>query len=94
MNTTYPHPIIAREGWPFLAIAVAAAALATFLLGGAVAVPFWLIALFVLQFFRDPARKIVEGAKSVVAPADGRIVAVERCVTPMRIVMPSRSACS
>ena len=78
MNTSYPHPIIAREGWPFLAIAVVAAALATFLLGGAAAVPFWLIALFVLQFFRDPARKIVEGAKSVVAPADGRIVAVEK----------------
>jgi phosphatidylserine decarboxylase len=78
MNNSYPHPIIAREGWPFLGISVAIAAIATYFLGGAMASPLWLIALFVLQFFRDPAREIVEGAKSVVAPADGRIVAVEK----------------
>lgn len=78
MNNSYPHPIIAREGWPFLAIAVALAAGATYWLGGLGALPFWIIALFVLQFFRDPARVIVDGDKSVVSPADGRIVAVER----------------
>jgi phosphatidylserine decarboxylase len=78
MDNSYPHPIIAREGWPFLAIAVVVAVAFTGWLGFLGASPFWLIALFVLQFFRDPARVIVEGAKSVVAPADGRIVAVEK----------------
>jgi len=74
----YPHPIIAREGWPFLAIAVAVALLATYFVGSAWASPLWVIALFVLQFFRDPARSVPQGENLVIAPADGRIVAVEK----------------
>jgi phosphatidylserine decarboxylase len=45
-------------------------------------VPVWLVALFVLQFFRDPARPIPGDARTVVAPADGRIVAVEKAEDP------------
>jgi phosphatidylserine decarboxylase len=71
----YPHPVIAREGWLFLAIAVGAAAAVTWL-AGAWSVPFWLAALFVLQFFRDPAREVPEGEGLVLSPADGRIVQV------------------
>ena len=77
----YPHPLIAREGWPFLALAVAAAALASWysLLWS---LPLWVIAVFVLQFFRDPARAVPGDAKTVVSPADGRIVAVEKVRDP------------
>jgi phosphatidylserine decarboxylase len=71
----YPHPIVAREGWPFLAGSVAAAALVTWL-GGWWSAPFWLVALFVLQFFRDPPREVPAGAGLVLSPADGRIVQV------------------
>jgi len=71
----YPHPIVAREGWPFLAGAVAAAALVTWL-GGWWSAPFWLLALFVLQFFRDPPREVPAGTGLVLSPADGRIVQV------------------
>ncbi|HEY5761814.1 MAG TPA: phosphatidylserine decarboxylase [Rhodocyclaceae bacterium] len=78
----YPHPIIAREGWPFLAIALIAAIVATYAGGWLLASPVWIIALFVLQFFRDPAREIAGGPTSVVAPADGRIVAVETVEDP------------
>ena len=81
MNASYPHPIIAREGWPFLAAAVAAAALATWFAGWWSA-PLWIAALFVLQFFRDPAREVPGGALTVVSPADGRIVAVESANDP------------
>lgn len=81
MRASYPHPIIAREGWPFLAAAIAAAAVVTSLAGWWSA-PFWVAALFVLQFFRDPAREIPEGAGVVVSPADGRIVAVEAATDP------------
>jgi len=77
----YPHPLIAREGWPFLAIAVAAAALVTGL-SLPWSIPFWIIALFVLQFFRDPAREAPGDAATVAAPADGRIVAVEKAHDP------------
>ena len=71
----YPHPIIAREGWPFLAGAAAAAAIATWF-GGWWSAPLWLVALFVLQFFRDPPREVPAGEGLVLAPADGRIVQV------------------
>jgi len=71
----YPHPIIAREGWPFLAAAVIAAAVAT-ALGGWWSLPLWLAALFVLQFFRDPPREVPAGEGLVLSPADGRIVQV------------------
>ena len=77
MNNYYPHPLIAREGWPFLAIAIVVALASTFWLGWG-SLPFWVVAVFVLQFFRDPARVIVAGDKSVVSPADGRIVAIEK----------------
>ncbi len=82
--TEYPHPIIAREGWPFLAGAVAASALATVFGGWLWALPLWLISVFVLQFFRDPARCAPQGDKLVLAPADGRIVAVERTLDTYR----------
>jgi len=72
----YPHPLIAREGWPFLAGTVVLALLASFW-SWKVALPCWLLALFVLQFFRDPQRLAPEGEHLVLSPADGRIVAVE-----------------
>ena len=78
----YPHPIIAREGWPFLAATVAAAFAVQWFAGGWWSVPCWLAALFVLQFFRDPPRSIPGDERTVVSPADGRIVAVESARDP------------
>jgi len=77
----YPHPIIAREGWPFLAGAVVLALAVTFW-SPWVSVPFWILALFVLQFFRDPPRMAPDSDTAVLSPADGRIVAVERVADP------------
>ncbi len=77
----YPHPVIARQGWPFLGIA-AAIAIAVSVFSFAWAIPFWLIALFVLQFFRDPPRAIPQRPNAVLSPADGRIVAVEKIQDP------------
>jgi phosphatidylserine decarboxylase len=78
----YPHPIIAREGWPFLAAGVAAALAAGWLGGWWWSVPLWLAVAFVVQFFRDPPRQIPGGERTVVSPADGRIVAVEKTEDP------------
>jgi phosphatidylserine decarboxylase len=78
----YPHPVIAREGWPFLGIALAASILVAWLAGWWWSLPLWLAALFVLQFFRDPAREVPDDPRAVVAPADGRIVAVEKARDP------------
>jgi len=81
MSASYPYPIIAREGWPFLAAATLAAAAATWFAGWWSA-PLWLAMLFVLQFFRDPARQVPGDARTVVSPADGRVVAVARARDP------------
>jgi phosphatidylserine decarboxylase len=78
----YPHPIVAREGWPFLAVAVALAVAVGALAGWWWSAPLWLAALFVLQFFRDPAREVPADPRAVVSPADGRIVAVEKARDP------------
>ena len=78
----YPHPIIAREGWPFLAAAAVASLAVTFIAPWYCSLPLWLLSLFILQFFRDPPRKIPGDERSVVSPADGRIVAVERTQDP------------
>jgi phosphatidylserine decarboxylase len=78
----YPHPVIAREGWPFLAAAIAASAAVHALAGPWWALPLWLATLFILQFFRDPPRPVPQEPNAVLSPADGRIVAVERVQEP------------
>ncbi len=78
----YPHPIIAKEGWPFIAAAVAAAAATHWIAGAWWAAPLWLVTAFMVQFFRDPPRAIPQESKAVLSPADGRIVAVERARDP------------
>jgi phosphatidylserine decarboxylase len=82
VRPAYPHPVIAREGWPFLAVAVAAAILVAWLAGVWWSLPLWLAALFVLQFFRDPPRDVPDEPGAVVSPADGRVVAVEKARDP------------
>jgi phosphatidylserine decarboxylase len=82
MSADYPHPIVAREGWPFLAIALLAAAAAAWFLGWWWSAPLWIAVLFVLQFFRDPPREAPGDARTVVSPADGRVVAVEPARDP------------
>ncbi|WP_119153454.1 phosphatidylserine decarboxylase [Caldimonas tepidiphila] len=79
----YPHPILAKEGWPFIAIAFFAAVFATSFFGpGFVSLLFWLALVFVVQFFRDPPRAIPADTDAVLSPADGRIVKVEKVRDP------------
>jgi phosphatidylserine decarboxylase len=82
MNDNYPHPLIAREGWPFLAIAAVVAVVLTVLGWFILAAVAWVVFVFILQFFRDPARTIPQGANSVLSPADGRVVVVEKARDP------------
>jgi phosphatidylserine decarboxylase len=80
--SSYPHPIIAREGWPFLAASVAVCLVVVWLAGWLWSAPLWLWTLFVLQFFRDPPRPIPGNEKSVLSPADGRVLCVEKAFDP------------
>jgi phosphatidylserine decarboxylase len=79
--SNYPHPIIAHEGWAHLAIAVIVAGVATAFFGWW-SLPLWVVVVFVLQFFRDPARVVPQGEGLVLCPADGRVLVVGNARDP------------
>ena len=80
-NNNQNRPILAKEGWPFIAIAVFLAIVVS-AINGWLGLIFVLIAIFVVQFFRDPTRQAPQGDKLVLSPADGRIVLVDEVDDP------------
>ena len=82
MTGPYPHSIIAREGWPFVAIALVIALALSWYGLWVLAIVAWIAFVFVVQFFRDPQRTIPTQANAVLSPADGRIVKVEQARDP------------
>jgi phosphatidylserine decarboxylase len=82
MNANYPHPIIAREGWLFVAIAMIVAVALSIAGLWILAVLAWAAVVFVVQFFRDPPRVVPQPPNAVLSPADGRIVKVELARDP------------
>jgi phosphatidylserine decarboxylase len=82
VSDDYPHPIIAREGWLFVAVALLVALALTLLGWWLVAALAWAVVLFIGQFFRDPPRVVPQQPNAVLSPADGKIVLVERARDP------------
>ncbi len=77
-----PTAPIAPEGWPFAApLVVAALAAAAFAPGWLAAIVAGL-ALFVVAFFRNPTRAISGDERTVVAPADGKVLCVDEIEHP------------
>ena len=77
-------PDVHREGWPFIAAAVALA----LLLGWFWSPAFWLliiIAGWMTIFFRNPVRVIPVAPGLVVSPADGRVEPTVRVVPPVEL---------
>jgi len=75
---------VAREGWPFIAIAWMLAVAAAFWwwpLAALVAV----VAIWVVAFFRDPIRPGPRGERYVVAAAEGHVVHVVEIDEPMYV---------
>jgi phosphatidylserine decarboxylase len=83
-----PH----RAGWPFIAGAVLVALLGWFasdwLIGDWVMWLALIFAAFCLYFFRDPERVAPPRPGVVVAPADGRVVAVRHALPPIDLGLP------
>ena len=52
--SAYPHPLIAREGWPYIAIAIVAALIVSVVAGMAWAFPFWVIVAELDFLEREP----------------------------------------
>jgi len=74
MKVIDSHPILAREGWFYLGLTLFAAVLTSFMLPWYVAWLFWVIFVFVLQFFRDPHRPIPQDEGVIISPADGKVI--------------------
>ncbi len=73
-----PQVPVAKEGYPFIGIVVFCTlifALLDLLIPAAV---FLVLTIFVLSFFRDPERFIPPQENSLVSPADGKILLVEK----------------
>ena len=83
--TNWPHPVVAREGWPFLALAAIVSAVIAYFFGWW-SLPFWLATIFILQFFRDPPREIPQDEGLVLCPADGKVIVVCNTTDPYRNV--------
>jgi phosphatidylserine decarboxylase len=72
----------AKEGFPFIAATAGATLLAGWLGWTLLAVAGGLLTLFVSWFFRNPARLIPQGAHLIVAPGDGKVIAIEEEFEP------------
>ena len=77
-----PYPLFAREGWPFIAGSLVIAIFSTLVWGWFWASPWWLIAIFCIQFFRDPVRHVEATEFDVVCPADGKVIFTGRVKDP------------
>ncbi len=75
---------IAREGWPFIAIAWLVTLAAAFLWWPA-AIVLGILAVWVVAFFRDPIRRGLRGDRFVVAAAEGHVVHVIETDEPMYV---------
>ena len=83
MNRLYPHPIIAREGWPIIGGGLALSLLVS--MCGWWSCRFGCVPYLHCSFPR-PAREIPQNPEAVLSPVDGRIVVVERARDPYRDV--------
>ncbi len=72
----YRYPLIAREGWLWIAVIALPAAIVS-LLYGILSLPLWLLMLGSLFLFRDPMRKIPAMPLGIVSPVDGEIISIE-----------------
>ncbi|MBM4138506.1 MAG: phosphatidylserine decarboxylase family protein [Nitrospira sp.] len=72
----------AKEGLPFIAIPSAVTVVAGWLGWMVLAVGAALFTVFVAWFFRNPARVVPKGPHLIVAPGDGKVIAIEEEFEP------------
>ncbi len=83
MHHTPRHLPLRPEGLPLIGAAAWLSLIFALLGWAALAILALLAMLFCLQFFRDPERIVPDGPGLAVAPADGRVVRVDRAVDPV-----------
>jgi phosphatidylserine decarboxylase len=73
-----PKIPIAKEGYPFLGSAVLVTLIVAILGYTALALISLLLSLFILFFFRDPERFTAGESNSLICPADGKVIVIEK----------------
>ena len=74
MSEKQSFPFFAAEGRMHIVVSLALAVIVQLYAGTVAALPFWILAIFVLQFFRDPPRTVPRGKGEIVCPAHGKVV--------------------
>lgn len=78
----YRYPVIAKEGWLLISMAIVGAVILQLSLGLYAATPLWIIALMLCFIFRDPARIVPPKPLAIVCPVDGKVIAVKKVNDP------------
>ncbi|MEO5340188.1 MAG: phosphatidylserine decarboxylase family protein [Magnetococcus sp. MYC-9] len=82
---------VAVEGWPFIAAFVGIALAGEFVCPSRLgSLLLWLLSGWCIWFFRDPERQTPTGNGLVIAPADGRVVAIEEVSSAPLTGQPAR----
>jgi phosphatidylserine decarboxylase len=76
------NTLISRQGLVPLLGATLAAVLVLHFIGLRESLAFWVLALLVLVLFRDPEREVPSIPLTVLSPADGRVVTIEKTADP------------
>jgi len=67
---------LAPEGYPFILTPAAAGVIAWAYGYPPLAIALWVVSLFCIAFFRDPARSADAEPEAILAPADGKVLSV------------------
>ncbi len=78
----YRYPLVAREGWSYILVALAVALSVNHALGVWAAAPLGLLAAFLLFLFRDPPRAVPSSPLAVICPVDGEVKSIEQTTDP------------
>ena len=74
----YRFTIIAKEGWPPIIICIVFALILQYVFGWLFASVIWLLVVVLMFLFRDPPRKVPPSPLALVAPVDGKVIAVRK----------------
>ena len=84
-EASWNWPRVHPEGRKFALIGAAVCAFFAFIAWETVAWPLGALVLGILAFFRDPQRVTPQGDKLIVAPADGLVTLIQKCVPPREL---------
>lgn len=73
----YRYPLIAKEGWPLIAIVLAFALALHYFVNAIFAIVAWAVVILLLFVFRDPTRKVPPSPLGIISPVDGEVIAVD-----------------